>query len=139
MSYYIRIPVNGDDMKKKDDEFMKLKELIDSKKDFLIKKQKKLRMIEKQNEYLKDIKNDYLKYNKRIISDKRDQITALENLHSYINKLVKDSNLTKHNIRDAKLEQDKILKELDSLKNNLDDMIDDTQDISNILNVSRNK
>ena len=118
-------------IKERDDQFIQLQQLIDAKKQMLIDKQKKLRFITKQNRFLEAVKNDYQKYYGFIEQQKRDQIKALEVLDEYIRDLTLSGKLTKHNIEDAKEEQSKILREVKSIKNSLDSLIDDTEKLSN--------
>ena len=122
----IRIPLM--DM---DERFFKIQELIDIKRQMLLDKQKKIKLISKQNNFLHTIKDDYIKYYNFIYQQKQDQIRALELLNNYIKDLTVSGKLSKHNIEDAKSEQKKILKELKSIKKGLDSIIDDTNDISN--------
>lgn len=128
MPYQARIVIP---IKERDDQFVQLQQLIDAKKQMLIDKQKKLRFITKQNRFLEAVKNDYQKYYGFIEEQKRDQIKALEVLDEYIRDLSLSGKLTKHNIEDAKEEQSKILREVKSIKNSLDSLIDDTEKISN--------
>jgi len=118
-------------IKERDDQFIQLQQLIDAKKQMLVDKQKKLRFITKQNRFLEAVKNDYQKYYKYIEQQKQDQIRALEVLDDYIRDLTLSGKLTKHNIEDAKEEQSKILREVKSIKNSLDTVIDDTEKLSN--------
>lgn len=117
-----------------DDQFMKIQDLIDAKKTFLLGKQKKLRFISKQNQFLEAVKNDYAKYYNYISEQKRDQIRALHVLDEYIKDLTLSGKLTKHNIEDAKEEQAKILREVKTIKSGLDELVDDTNSIQNTLN-----
>lgn len=111
----------------KDEQFMRIQEMIDSKRQMLVNKQKKLKNIEKQNQFLDAVKNDYAKFYGYISQQKKDQIRALELLDSYIKDLTDSGKLTKHNIEDAKEEQNKILNEVNSIKKSLDDIIDGTK------------
>ena len=111
----------------KDEQFMQIQEMIDSKRQMLVNKQKKLKNIEKQNQFLDAVKNDYAKFYGYISQQKKDQIRALELLDSYIKDLTDSGKLTKHNIEDAKEEQNKILNEVNSIKKSLDDIIDGTK------------
>lgn len=70
------------------------------------------------------------KYYSFFEQQKRDQIRALEVLDEYIKDLTLSGKLTKHNIEDAKAEQFKILREVKSIKNNLDALINDIKDNS---------
>ena len=58
--YRIKVP-----LEKNDEKFMHIQELIDTKRNFLLEKQKKLRFITKQNHFLEEVKNDYSKYQQR--------------------------------------------------------------------------
>ncbi len=116
-----------------DEQFVLIQNLIDAKKQMLIEKQKKLRFISKQNRFLESIKNDYSKYYNYINQQKQDQIKALQYLDEYIKDLTISGKLTKHNIEDAKKEQYKILREVKSIKESLDELVDDTQYIENKL------
>jgi hypothetical protein len=115
-----------------DNQFIQIQELIDAKKMMLIEKQNKLNRISKQNRFLEEVKNDYSKYYSYISQQKKDQIRALEVLDEYIKDLTISGKLTKHNIEDAREEQHKILREVKSIKENLDYVIDDTQQVVNI-------
>ena len=121
-------------LRERDEQFIQLQNLIDYKKKMLIEKQKKLRFISKQNTFLETVKNDYSKYYDYIAQQKRDQIKALQLLDEYIKDLTLSGKLTKHNIEDAKVEQTKILREVKSIKESLDSIIDDTQYVQNTLN-----
>jgi hypothetical protein len=121
-----------------DNQFIQLQYLIDAKKKLLLDKQKKLRFISKQNRFLEAVKHDYTKYHNYISQQKRDQIKALQALDEYIKDLTLSGKLTKHNIEDAKEEQNKILREVKSIKESLDEIVDDTQYIENSLNKKKN-
>lgn len=114
-----------------DDRFIKIQELIDAKKIMLLEKQKKLKLISKQNQFLEEVRNDYARYYNYISQQKKDQIRALEVLDEYINDLTLSGKLTKNNIEDAKEEQHKILREVKSIKGSLDSIINDTQEVAN--------
>ncbi len=118
-------------IRENDQRFIQLQELIDAKKEMLIKKQKKLRFITKQNKFLEAVKDDYNKFYGYISQQKQDQIKALQILDEYIKDLTLSGKLTKYNIEDAKEEQNKILKEVNLIKQSLDSIIDDTDYIVN--------
>jgi phosphoribosylanthranilate isomerase len=117
-------------IKERDEQFMQLQQLIDAKRQLLIHKQKKLKSITKQNQFLDAVKQDYQKYHGYIQQQKQDQIRALSVLDEYIKDLTLSGKLTKHNIEDAKAEQSKILREVNSIKGSLDSIIDDTEDLT---------
>lgn len=116
-------------IRENDEKFMHIQEIIEAKKNMLLEKQKKLRFISEQNAFLNEVKNEYENYYGYIVQQKNDQIKALTILDNYIKQLTMSGNLTKHNIEDAKQEQSKILRELNSIKKNLDSIIEDTKEI----------
>lgn len=117
-------------LEKRDEQLLQIEELINAKRKMLIDKQKKLRLISKQNKFLETVKNDYSKYYGYIMKQKREQIEALDLLNNYIHDLTISGKLSKHNIEDAKHEQFKILKELKNIQKGLDGIINDTNDIT---------
>lgn len=110
-----------------DIKFISIQEQLDAKRNLLLNKQNKLKRIMKQNSFLNNIKDDYSKYYKYIINQKKQQIDALEMLNKYIDDLSRSGNLTEHNIDDARVEQKNILKEIKSIKTNLDELINFTE------------
>ena len=116
----ILIPIGNYQLPRKDDQFQLLQEMIDAKRESLIKKQKTLQFLSKENTFLQGIRDDYSKYNKYIVQQKQDQMTALSILNNYIQDLAVTGELSKQNIEDARTEQQKILEEIDSIKKNLD-------------------
>lgn len=118
----------------KDKKILHIEELIDSKRRMLHEKQKKLKLIQKQNHFLDTIKEDYLKYFEYISKQKKDQIKALEILNNYISDLTNSGNLTKHNISDAGFEQKKILYEIKSIRKGLDGIMNSTNYIDSNFN-----
>ena len=115
----ILIPIGNYQLPSKDDRFQLLQDMIDVKRGSLVKKQKTLHFLSKENAFLQGIRDDYSKYNKHIVQQKQDQMTALSILNKYIKDLAVTGELSKQNIKDARSEQQKILEEIDSIKNNL--------------------
>lgn len=116
-------------VRENDERFIQIQELIEAKRNMLVEKQKKLHFITRQNQFLDVIRNDYQKFYGYINQQKMDQIRALEVLDEYIKDLTISGKLTKHNIEDAKEEQNKILMEVNSIKKSLDSIIDDTKQL----------
>jgi uncharacterized protein YbbC (DUF1343 family) len=119
---------------KQDEQFLHIEELIEAKRRMLLEKQKKFKLIQKQNQFLDIIKDDYSKYYSYISKQKQDQIKALEILNSYIGDLTISGKLTKNNINDAGFEQKKIIKEIKSIRKGLDGIIDSTNYLNSQLN-----
>ena len=126
------------DLASKDQHFVQLQQLIDLKRKMLLDKQIKYKKISKQNHFLEEIKNDYSNYSNYIMKQKQEQIQALEILHNYVKDLTISGNLSKQNVKDAKYEQKKIIKELKSIKHNLDNVIQNNNDIISDNNVDNN-
>jgi len=122
-------------VEEKDKKFMDIQAVIEAKRNMLINKQKKLSKITKQNQFLDMVKSDYLKYYNYITQQKRDQIQAMELLNTYIKDLSDTGKLTKQNMEDAKVEQDKILKEVNSIKVNLDTIVNNINELSTSIKV----
>ncbi len=125
--------------KEQEDEYLQLQYVIEAKRNMLLKKQKKIQRISKQNAFLEHIKNDYLNYNNYIVKQKQDQIKALQMLNIYLHDLNRSGQLSEHNIQDAKIEQQKIVKELKSIKHGLDKIMNDSSEINNSLVEERKK
>jgi hypothetical protein len=113
------VPVNMP-LVKRDEQLLQIEELINAKRKMLLDKQKKLRFISKQNNFLDAVKNDYAKYYGYIAKQKREHIAALDVLNNYIQDLTVSGKLSKHNIEDAKHEQSKILNELKNIQKGLE-------------------
>jgi hypothetical protein len=120
-----------------DQEFLQLQLVIEAKRNLLLKKQKKIQKISKQNAFLEQVKDDYVKYNSYIIRQKEDQMKALDLLNNYIKDLTSSGELSENNIKDAKHEQNKIKKELKAIQLGLDKLMNDTNDLTKTLNINK--
>jgi hypothetical protein len=109
--------------KNNDDKLLKIDELIEAKRQMLQDKQKTIGKISKQNKFLEDVKNDYANYNNIIMKQKQEQIQALELIHKYINDLKSTEQISTQNIEDAKNDQFKIMNEIQSIKQNLEGIV----------------
>ena len=109
----------------KDQEFMRIQELIELKRRMLLGKQQNLNKIAKDNHFLNIVKEDYGKYYHYISEQKKEQLKAFQILNKYIEDLSYSGELSKHNIEDAEAEQKKILREVNAIKRELDTIIQD--------------
>jgi len=116
--------VNFLDLVERDRKFLQLQNAIEAKQALLLNNHRKLKEISKQNGFLENVKNDYSKYNDYIVQQKKDQTQALQLLDVYLKDLVISGKLSKQNIKDSKEEQKKILREIDSIKQSLEEIID---------------
>jgi hypothetical protein len=124
---------NNNELADKDEQLIHLENLIESKRRMLLEKQKKLRFVYKQNQFLGVVREDYDKYYSYIVKQKQDQMKALQLLNTYVDDLTRSGNLTKHNVADAKHEQRKIVSEMKSIQMNLDEIVSNTHDIHKTL------
>jgi len=111
----------------KDQQFLYMQQLIEQKRAMMLQKQRHLQKAAKQNEFLEMVKSDYAKYYDYIAQQKREQIQALEILNKYVQDLNATNEMSKYNIEDAKVEQQKIMAEIGSIKKGLDEMMSFTK------------
>jgi len=97
---------------------------IENRKRILCKKRKQLIQNKKNNALLEDVLEDYSIYNNHIISEKKKKIMFLEKLHSYIGKITTDLKLADEKLKESNDEQKNILKEINILKNEMDNLIE---------------
>jgi hypothetical protein len=96
---------------------------IKNKKNLLVKKKTELNKKNQLNKYLSDVKSDYNKYYEYILSEKQQQYQALLLLKEYMNDLVKTESLVDNQLRTAKHDQKDIMKEIDRVKEELDELM----------------
>ena len=102
---------------------IQIEEEIRNKKKLLVKKKKDLDKKYKLNQYLSEVKNDYSKYYDYILNEKQQQHNALILLKEYIDDLMKTENLVDDQLRSAKHDQKDIIREIDNVKAELDELI----------------
>ena len=121
---------NGpNDLETKEMSFLRIQDLIAAKRQMLLDKQKNFTSLTKQNHFLNDVKEDYSRYYKYIAQQKRDQMSALNLLKEYMHDLTVSGTLTLNNIKDAEMEQEKIIREVKAIKSYLDSLVNKTKDI----------
>lgn len=123
--------VQHGNFREKDDHFVKMQELIEAKEEYLVNKHRKLCRLTKQNAFLNEVRKDYTKYYRHMVEQREQQKKALEILDAYLRELTESGELSENNIKDAKEEQAKILRELDKVKGKLTTLIKDTRLIRN--------
>ena len=108
---------------------------MEDKRRMLLEKQRTLKQIARENEYLEMVRNDYKKYYNHIVKQKEDQIRAMNYLNQYIDEIIVNGKLTDIDLENAKLEQDELIQEMAQIKGGLDeisklqeDASDDTED-----------
>lgn len=111
----------------RDHKIYQMKAELENRKKMLCAKRKQLADSERENTFLKDVADDYDRYNKHIISQKEKQIAFLNTLNQYIDNITNDLQLTDTKLRESKHEQREITKEMTYLKNELDDLVEKTE------------
>lgn len=96
---------------------------MEDKRRMLLEKQKTLKQIARENEYLEMVRNDYKKYYNHIVKQKEDQIRAMNYLNQYIDEIIVNGKLTDIDLENAKLEQDELIQEMAQIKGGLDEII----------------
>jgi hypothetical protein len=103
---------------------IQIEQEIMNKKRLLVKKKKDLDKKQKLNQYLDGVKVDYTKYYDYIVGEKQQQYNALMLLKEYMSDLMKTEHLVDDQLRTAKHDQKDIIKEIDKVKVELDELIE---------------
>ena len=96
---------------------------IMGKKNLLVKKKKELDKKQLLNDYLDEVKDDYIKYYDYIVGEKQKQYNALVLLKEYMDDLITTENLVDDQLRIAKHDQKDIIKEIANVKDELDELV----------------
>lgn len=112
---------------KRDQKIYQLKEELENRKKMLCLKRNQLKNNLKENIFLQEVVEDYDSYNKSIVNEKEKQIVFLKMLHSYIDNISDELNLTDQKLKHSKQEQREILKEISFLKDEIDDLVENNQ------------
>lgn len=125
--------IHKNHLMEKDQQFIYIQQLIDQKRNMLLEKQKHLQKEARQNEFLEMVKRDYAKYNDYIVQQKREQIQAFEILKKYVDDLNATNKLSKYNMMDAKMEQQKIMAEIESIRKGLAEITKNTDKLDTLI------
>lgn len=99
---------------------------ISAKRKFLLQKQKMLKEESKKNEFLDIVKNDYKKYYDFIIKQKEREIDSMNTLQQYLNDIIKTNKLTEEDLINSRKDQKNIVREINKMKGDLDELIKET-------------
>lgn len=102
---------------------LQIQDEIKSRKSLLIKKKTVLSQKSKLNEYLDTVKEDYNKYYNYILQEKQQQYDSMMILKEYLDDLMKTDGIVNEQLIRAKYEQKDIMKEIDKIKSELDEII----------------
>ena len=81
--------------------------------------------LSKENEYLKDVAQDYHRYNSHIKKQKQDQEQHLRTIIDYLDRLILEEKLTQESLMHAKSEQQRAFEKIAELKAEIDELITD--------------
>ena len=96
---------------------------IDQKKQILFSKRQFLNQTLKENEHLTLVKQGYQKYHHAILKTKQMQLDSMNMIQKHLDTLIREGGLTDEDIEKAKLDQKNVLKELDYMRKELDELI----------------
>ena len=107
----------------------KMKCLLDEKKRNIIKKNKEVKELSKQNAYLENVISDYDKLHIDNLDEKQKQKKALKILSSHIRNISKDMKKDHYELHRVKNDQKMIMEEMEKLRDEMSDILNAT-DIS---------
>jgi len=102
-----------------------LQEQIANRRRLLRENNQKLNIILDENEYLSEISQDYRKYFEHMKEQKEQQIKAFSLIHKYLERLIKSNQITEAEMINAMRDQREILEQINGIKTELDEMIDE--------------
>ena len=108
----------------RDHKIYQMKAELENRKKILCVKRKTLEKNLRENGFLKDILDDYNKYNSYIIRQKEEQVMHLHMLNQYIENITKDLQLTDSQLKNSKQEQREIMREISKLKSEMNELIE---------------
>ena len=76
--------------------------------------------VQKENEFLEGVTNDYKRYHKYIVDEKERERKQLEMLMGYLDKVLQEAGLSAEMANKARFQQNQILGEMDNIKGELD-------------------
>lgn len=103
-----------------DEKVCEIKLLIQNKKNSLENHFNELKKTQKDNIFLADVVEDYIKYFSQMKKQKEDQYEALRKITDYIDNINKTSDVTEHLLRESKHDQQEILKRMDLIKSKIE-------------------
>jgi hypothetical protein len=108
---------------KRDEILERMERQIEEKRRLLINKNKQLDKLTQENEFLGQVKRDYETYNSYIVEQKQKQMQAFYMLNQYLDDIIISGKLTDKDIEKTRRDQKMILREIDVVKQNLDEIV----------------
>jgi chromosome segregation ATPase len=121
---FINNPIMPDieEIAERDKKLLVLRDLLLKNKEELKVNESKIESEAKNNGYLKDVLKNYRDYKSYIITMKKKQKEAMDNISQHLEKISNENNLSEGNLERIKLEQNQILDELDKVKKELKEL-----------------
>lgn len=121
---FINNPIMPDieEIAERDKKILVLRDLLLKNKEELKVNESKIESEAKNNSYLKDVLKNYREYKSYIITMKKKQKEAMDNISQHLEKISNENNLSEGNLERVKLEQNQILDELDKVKKELQEL-----------------
>uniref|UniRef100_A0A6C0HE10 Uncharacterized protein n=1 Tax=viral metagenome TaxID=1070528 RepID=A0A6C0HE10_9ZZZZ len=107
----------------RDKYLQQIEQQIAAKRKMLIDKRNYLERTLKENAFLEGVKKDYQKYRDYMIKEKEDQLRAMNVLKQYTEDLGVSTKLTEANIKETKRDQKDILREMEKIKMELEEIM----------------
>jgi hypothetical protein len=111
----------------RDKYLQQIEQQIAAKRKMLIDKRNYLERTLKENAFLEGVKKDYQKYRDYVVKEKQDQLRAMNVLKQYTEDLVTSTHLTEANIKETKRDQKDILREMEKIKMELEEIMGPSQ------------
>lgn len=111
---------------KNDMKIYKIKCLLDEKRKTIIKKNKEIKELAKENAYLENVITDYDKVCMNNLDEKEKQKRALKILSKHIRNISKDLKKDEHELHRVKSDQKMIIEEIEKLKDEMSDILNAT-------------
>jgi hypothetical protein len=106
------------ELAKRDLYILQMKTILQEKRKFLLDKYKDLSSTQKENKFLIDVVEDYIKYLKYIKEQKYQQYEALRIIAEYVERISNDTNITEELLKKSRIDQSiifQVKKELDEI------------------------
>ena len=111
------------ELAKRDIILNELQQEIDFRKKNIQKKQHYIHDRMKTNEFLSTVAEDYKKYNDYILRQREQQEDSFRTILDYLDRLIKEGNLTDEALEHTKTQHRQIINEIDFIKKELDQLV----------------
>ena len=113
------------ELAKRDIILMELNREIQFRKENIQKKKNEIKKRMVLNEFLSGVASDYQNYNDHIIRQKQQQEESFKMILDYLDRLIKEGNLSEEALEHMKMQNKNILREIDSIISEVDKLIEE--------------